>query len=448
MDEKEFIEKYIGTAVTNSTIDKEHYSKYNVKRGLRNSDGSGVLVGLTQIGDVHGYIIDESETVPVEGSLRYRGIDIKDIVEGFQKEGRYGFEEVCFLLLFGKLPNVQEYQEFTQILGKKRILPKNFKEDVILNTPGNNIMNKLARSVLAIYSLDKNPEDNSIENVLRQSIDLIALFSTMVVYSYQAKRHYFDGGSLFLHPPKQELSTAENILHLLRKDSKYTKLEAELLDMSLVLHAEHGGGNNSSFSIHVVSSSSTDTYSAIAAAIGSLKGARHGGANIKVMKMMTDIQANVNDWSSVEEVSEYLVKILNKKVFDKSGLIYGIGHAVYTMSDPRAVIFKEQASQLAKEKGLEKEFNLYRLVAELAPALFQKEKNSTKAVSANVDFYSGFVYSMLNIPEELFTPIFAVARISGWCAHRIEEILAGGRIIRPAYKAVSHKENYLPMGER
>ena len=363
MNEKEFLEKYIGTAVTNSTIDKDHYSKFNVKRGLRNRDGSGVLVGLTQIGDVHGYIIDESETVPVEGSLRYRGMEIKDIVEGFQKEGRYGFEEVCFLLLFGKLPNAQEYNDFTQLLGEKRLLPKNFKEDIILNTPGNNIMNKLARSVLAIYSLDKNPEDNSIENVLRQSIDLIALFSTMVVYSYQAKRHYFDGGSLFLHPPKPELSTAENILYLLRRDSKYTKLEAELLDMSLVLHAEHGGGNNSSFSIHVVSSSSTDTYSAIAAAIGSLKGARHGGANIKVMKMMADIQANVKDWTSTEEVSRYLVKILNKKAFDKSGLIYGIGHAVYTKSDPRAVIFKEQAAQLAKEKDLEKEFNLYRLVA-------------------------------------------------------------------------------------
>ncbi len=448
MNEKEFLEKYIGTAITNSTIDKDHYSKYNVKRGLRNRDGSGVLVGLTQIGDVHGYIIDENETVPVEGSLRYRGMEIKDIVEGFQKEGRYGFEEVCFLLLFGKLPNSQEYNDFTQILGEKRLLPKNFKEDIILNTPGNNIMNKLARSVLAIYSLDENPEDNSIENVLRQSIDLIALFSTMVVYSYQAKRHYFDGGSLLLHPPKPELSTAENILHLLRRDSKYSKLEAELLDMSLVLHAEHGGGNNSSFSIHVVSSSSTDTYSAIAAAIGSLKGARHGGANIKVMKMMADVQANVKEWTSTEEVSKYLVKILNKKAFDKSGLIYGIGHAVYTKSDPRAVIFKEQASQLAKEKGLEKEFNLYRLVAELAPDLFQKEKNSTKAVSANVDFYSGFVYSMLDIPPELFTPIFAVARISGWCAHRIEEILAGGRIIRPAYKAVSKKEQYIPREQR
>lgn len=448
MNEEEFIKKYIGTAVKNSTIKQEHYSKYNVKRGLRNSDGSGVLVGLTQIGDVHGYIIDENETVPVEGSLRYRGLEIKDIVEGFQKEGRFGFEEVSFLLLFGKLPNVQEYNEFTQILGGKRLLPKNFKEDVILNTPGNNIMNKLARSVLAIYSLDENPEDNSIENVLRQSINLIALFSTMVVYSYQAKKHYFDGGSLFLHPPQPELSTAENILYLLRKDSKYTKLETELLDMSLVLHAEHGGGNNSSFSIHVVSSSSTDTYSAIAAAIGSLKGARHGGANIKVMKMMTDIKAHVKNWTDTEEVSQYLIKILNKKAFDQSGLIYGIGHAVYTLSDPRAVLFKEQAARLAREKGLENEFNLYCLVAELAPALFQKEKSSTKAVSANVDFYSGFVYSMLGIPAELFTPIFAVARISGWCAHRIEEILAGGRIIRPAYKAVSKKEQYLPMKER
>lgn len=448
MNEKEFLEKYIGTAVKNSTIEQEHYSKYNVKRGLRNSDGSGVLVGLTQIGDVHGYIIDENETVPVEGNLRYRGMDIKDIVEGFQREGRFGFEEVCFLLLFGKLPNVQEYKEFYQLLGEKRLLPKNFKEDVILNTPGNNIMNKLARSVLALYSMDKNPEDNSIENVLRQSINLIALFPTIVVYSYQAKKHYFDGGSLFLHPPKPELSTAENILHLLRKDSKYTRLEAELLDMSLVLHAEHGGGNNSSFSIHVVSSSSTDTYSAITAAIGSLKGARHGGANIKVIQMMADIKKNVKDWTDSEEVSRYLVKILNKKAFDKSGLIYGIGHAVYTLSDPRAVLFKNQAAQLAKEKGLEDEFNLYRLVAELAPILFQKEKNSTKAVSANVDFYSGFVYSMLNIPTELYTPIFAIARIAGWSAHRIEEILAGGRIIRPAYKAVSKKAEYLPMTKR
>jgi len=432
----------------NNHIQNEMFEKYNVKRGLRNADGTGVLVGLTEVGDVHAYIMDEGEKIPVEGKLRYRGIDIYDIVEGFISENRLGFEETCYLLLFGELPNKQQLDEFSQLLGSKRTLPDYFAEDMILKAPSKDIMNKLARAVLASYSYDENPDDTSIENTLRQCIELIARFPTMVAYGYQAKRHYHDRQSLFLHSPKPELSTAENILHLIRPDSTYTRSEVEILDLLLVLHAEHGGGNNSTFATRVVSSSGTDTYSAIAAAIGSLKGPKHGGANIKVMQMMENIKANVKNWSDEGEVSDYLVKILKKEANDGSGLIYGIGHAVYTLSDPRAVLLKRKAEELAKETGNEEEYNLFTTIERLAPEVFAKVKKSDKVVSANVDFYSGFVYKSLGIPVELYTPLFAIARIAGWSAHLLEEHINGGRIIRPAYKNVKGKIPYKPLKDR
>ncbi|HOQ01498.1 MAG TPA: citrate/2-methylcitrate synthase [Acetivibrio clariflavus] len=432
----------------NNHIQNEMFEKYNVKRGLRNADGTGVLVGLTEVGDVHAYIMDEGEKIPVEGKLRYRGIDIYDIVEGFISENRLGFEETCYLLLFGELPNKQQLDEFSQLLGSKRTLPDYFAEDMILKAPSKDIMNKLARAVLASYSYDENPDDTSIENTLRQCIELIARFPTMVAYGYQAKRHYHDRQSLFLHSPKPELSTAENILHLIRPDSTYTRSEVEILDLLLVLHAEHGGGNNSTFATRVVSSSDTDTYSAIAAAIGSLKGPKHGGANIKVMQMMENIKANVKNWSDEGEVSDYLVKILKKEANDGSGLIYGIGHAVYTLSDPRAVLLKRKAEELAKETGNEEEYNLFTTIERLAPEVFAKVKKSDKVVSANVDFYSGFVYKSLGIPVELYTPLFAIARIAGWSAHLLEEHINGGRIIRPAYKNVKGKIPYKPLKDR
>ncbi|MBI9105438.1 MAG: citrate/2-methylcitrate synthase [Spirochaetales bacterium] len=442
------MDKYVEIAIRNNQISPEHYKKYNVKRGLRNEDGSGVIVGLTEIGDAHGYIMDESEKMPVEGRLRYRGIDVRDLVEGYQLEGRSGFEEVVYLLLFGQLPSKKEYNYFYKTLGDFRTLPKNFTEDMILNTPGNNIMNKLARSVLAYYSFDDNPEDNSIENVLRQSIMLIATFPSIVANSYQAKRHYFDGESLFIHTPDPQLNTAQNFLSMIRPDSQYTYLEAEILDLCLVLHAEHGGGNNSAFTIHVVSSTSTDTYSTIAAGIGSLKGDRHGGASIKVHRMFENIKENVKDWSDEKSIKDHLIKILHKEAFDKSGLIYGLGHAVYTISDPRAVLLKKKAEMLAREKNMLDEFHLYEAVEALGVEAFQEYKNIDTPMSANVDFYSGFVYRMLNIPTELYTPIFAIARIAGWSAHRIEELVKGGKIMRPAFKNVAIRKPYIPLNER
>jgi len=429
-------------------ISLDLYQKYSVKRGLRNEDGTGVLVGLTEIGDVHGYIIDEGEIVPVEGRLEYRGTTVNDITNGFQAEKRFGFEEVCYLLLFGAMPTRQQLTQFTTILGENRALPNGFTENMILKAPSREIVNKLARSVLVCYSYDPNPDDISLKNVLRQSIELIARFSTMVAYGYQAKSHYFNGKSLFIHRPQKDLCTAENLLHLIRPDSKFSRLEAETLDLALVLHAEHGGGNNSTFTTHVVSSTGTDTYSAIAAAVGSLKGPLHGGANLKVMEMMADIKEHVKDWQDDEEVEEYLAKILRKEAFDGKGLIYGIGHAVYTLSDPRAVLLKEKAKELASSRGLGKEFELYERVAYLSPGVFKNVKNSDKVVSANVDFYSGFVYDMLDIPNELYTPIFCIARIAGWCAHRIEELISGGRIIRPAYRNILRNKEYVPLGKR
>ncbi|MDD3363926.1 MAG: citrate/2-methylcitrate synthase [Syntrophomonas sp.] len=448
MDSMNLIEELSVLAENNNRIEIELYSKYNVKRGLRNSDGTGVLVGLTEIGDVHAYIMDEGEKVPVEGQLRYRGIDVNDFAKGFVDEKRFGFEECCYLLLFGRLPDSDSLKNFKNLLGKNRFLPDGFTEDMILKASSKDIMNKMAMSVLAMYSYDANPDDTSIKNVLRQCIELIARFPTMAAYSYQSKVHNYDGKSLFIHSPQPELSTAENILHMIMPDSKYTELEVRILDLALVLHAEHGGGNNSAFITHAITSTGTDTYSAIAAALGALKGPQHGGANLKVMGMMAEIKRNVNDWEDEKEVASYLEKILNKQAFDRSGLIYGMGHAVYTLSDPRAVLLKQNAGALAKEKGMEKEFNLYKLIERIAREVFCRVRKTDHTMCANVDFYSGFVYTMLNIPVDLFTPIFAIGRIPGWCSHRIEELISGGKIIRPAYKNVIGKKKYVSLGER
>ena len=435
-------------AEKNNYINQDLYSRYNVKRGLRNADGSGVLVGLTEIGNVHGYIVDENEIVPVEGELRYRGINVFELVDGFLQDSRFGFEETCYLLLFGELPSEKELDVFKGLLDDNRELPEGFKENMILKAPSSDIMNKLARSVLASYSYDKNPEENSIKNNLRQCIELIARFPTMIAYAYQAKAHYYDGKSLFLHNIKKGLSTAENFLRLIRPNRSFTKLEAEILDLCLVLHAEHGGGNNSAFTIHVVSSSDTDMYSAVSSAVGSLKGKKHGGANNKVIEMMSNIKKGVKDWNDEDEISNYLEKIINKEVCDKSGLIYGMGHAVYTRSDPRALLLREKARSLARAKGREDELILHENIEKLVPKVFEKVKKSKKVICANVDFYSGFVYSMLDIPVELNTPLFAMARVAGWSAHRIEELISGGRIIRPAYKNVSEKREYKPLRDR
>ena len=445
---EQFLQKYSRIMDTHNRIPLDLYEKYNVKRGLRNNDGTGVLVGLTEIGDVHGYIMEEGDKIPVKGLLRYRGIDVKDLCAGFQKEKRFGFEETIFLLLFGYLPTEKELEYFTERMGEYRDLPDQFTEDMILKAPSNNIMNKLARSVLAAYSFDNDAEDTSVLNILRQSVELISQLPTMAAHAYQAKAHYHMGKSLFIHKPDPALSTAENLLRMIRNDRKFTPIEAEILDLSLVLHAEHGGGNNSAFSTHVVSSSGTDTYSAIAAAIGSLKGPLHGGANIQVARMMDDVKAHVKDWSSEKEIAGYIKKILMKDAFDKKGLVYGMGHAVYTLSDPRAEVLRDKARELARESGRMEEFELYETIERLTPGIFQEVRNSDKPLCANVDFYSGFVYSILNIPEDLYTPIFAIARIPGWCAHRVEEIVSGGRIIRPAYKSVSPRNPYVELDKR
>lgn len=429
-------------------IDPALYAKYEVKRGLRDLNGKGVLAGLTEISEVCSSCVVNGETVPCDGKLFYRGYDVEDIVGGFIRDDRFGFEEVAYLLLFGSLPTRDELVDFNRILGGYRSLPTSFVRDVILKAPSPDMMNTLARSVLTLYSYDENADDTSIPNVLRQCLQLIALFPQLSVYGYQASSYYHDGQSLIIHAPKPELSTAENILHMLRTDSKYTHLEAKLLDMSLVLHAEHGGGNNSSFTTHVVTSSGTDTYSAIAAALGSLKGPKHGGANIKVVKMFEDMKKTVKDYSDEAAVEEYLRALLHGEVFDKAGLIYGMGHAVYSLSDPRARVFKAFVKKLSEEKGREDEFMLYSTVEKLAPKVIANERKIYKGVSANVDFYSGFVYSMLDLPQQLFTPIFAIARIAGWSAHRIEELINQGKIIRPAYKAIHDRVDYKPLDNR
>lgn len=440
--------KYSDLCTENGRIDPELYSKYEVKRGLRDISGKGVLTGLTEISKIKSYTIEDGDMIPCEGKLYYRGVDVEDIVKGFISEKRFGFEESTYLLLFGKLPNEAELKEFTTLLSDYRTLPTSFVRDIIMKAPSPDMMNTLARSVLTLYSYDDKADDISVPNVLRQCLQLISLFPLLSVYGYQAYNHYKKGQSLFIHAPKPELSTAENILHLLRPDGAYTELEAHILDVALVLHAEHGGGNNSSFTTHVVTSSGTDTYSAIAASLGSLKGPKHGGANIKVIRMFEDMKQNIKDWTDEGEVREYLKALLHKEAFDKAGLIYGMGHAVYSISDPRAKVFKAFVKSLSEEKGLNDEFALYSLVERLAPEVIAEEKKIYKGVSANVDFYSGFVYHMLGLPYELYTPIFAIARIAGWSAHRIEELINAGKIIRPAYKSVGRKCDYVPLYDR
>lgn len=434
-------------AAKKTKINPELYTRYNVKRGLRNNDGTGVLVGLTEVGEVMSYLMDDGDRVPVEGRLYYQGYEVSDLVDGFYKK-RFGFEEAAYLLLTGTLPTEQELKDFTELLASKRMLPNGFTEDMILKAPSPDVMNKLARSVLASYSYDSNPDSLEISNVMRQCVELIARFPVMVSYGYMARRHYVEHDSLFLHDPKPEYSTAENILHLIRPDGKFTALEARVLDLALVLHAEHGGGNNSSFVTHAVSSTGTDTYSAIAAAVGSLKGPQHGGASNKAYAMMLEVRENVEDWTDDNQVKAYLMKILRKEAFDNSGLIYGIGHAVYTLSDPRTRLLKKYAESLAVETGNKDVFDLYTKVEQLAPVAFHEVKNSDKIMCANVDYYAGLIYSMLGIPPELFTPIFACARIAGWSAHRIEEIVSGGRIMRPAFKCVSKRKKYISIEER
>lgn len=420
----------------------------NIKRGLRNADGTGVMAGCTKIGSVQGYAIIDGEKTPMEGRLIYRGYDINQLISGFTRENRFGFEEVAYLLLFGSLPNVEQYQAFRQLLADNMSLPSGFTEDMILKAPSNNIMNKLARSALALYSYDENPDAIDLTNMMRQSIQLIAQFPMIVAHAYAAKVHYYDGGSLILHWPVSSFSIAENILHSIRPDSKFTEDEARLLDLCLVLHAEHGGGNNSAFTCRVLSSSGTDTYSAIAAAVGSLKGPKHGGANQRVSAMFEEIKKNVHDWEDDDEITAYLEKILRKEAGDGTGLIYGMGHAIYTKSDPRALILKHSAKNLAEKTGYLKELELLESIERLTPAIFARVTGSDKAMCANVDFYSGLVYTMLNIPQELFTPLFAIARVTGWCAHRIEEVMTSNRIIRPAYKSLTHSRAYVPMAKR
>lgn len=429
-------------------IDSKLFTRYEVKRGLRDLNGKGVLAGLTNISDVRASIMVDGVQMPVHGRLFYRGYDVQDLVHGFTGDGRFGFEEVTYLLLFGTLPNGPELEDFRKLLAGYRTLPTSFVRDIIMKAPSKDMMNTLARSVLTLYSYDDRADDTSIPNVLRQCLQLISLFPLLSIYGYQAYSHYHDGNSLYIHKPVPELSAAENILHILRPDSSYTPLEAKILDIALVLHMEHGGGNNSSFTTHVVTSSLTDTYSTIAAAIGSLKGPRHGGANIKVVQMFEAMKEELKDWTNEDEISLYLKKLLRKEAFDHAGLIYGVGHAVYSKSDPRAVIFKSFVESLSREKGLEKEFALYSTVERLAPKIIGEERQIYKGVSINVDFYSGFVYNMLGLPMELYTPIFAIARIVGWSAHRLEELANNGKIIRPAYKPIGEDHEYIKLTDR
>ena len=447
-DITENIQHYAKKCTDNFGIDPTLYTELQVKRGLRDLDGRGVLTGLTEISEINAYKNIDGKLVPCEGELYYRGIPIRDLVHGFTAEGRMGFEETVYLLLFGSLPNSEELADFRELLSSYRSMPTNFVRDVILKAPTPDLMNTLARSVLTLYGYDKNPADISIPNALRQCLQLIATMPLMAVYSYHSYRHYIAGDTLYIRRPDPNLSTAENILRLLRPDGKYTPLEAELLDVALVLHAEHGGGNNSTFTTHVVTSSGTDTYSSMAASLCSLKGPRHGGANIKVVEMFNDIRANVKDWSDEEELRIYLEKIVNKEAFDRSGLIYGMGHAVYSLSDPRSDILREYVEELSHEKGKEKEFELYNNVARLAPEIIAGKRKVYKGVSPNVDFYSGFVYSMLDLPSELYTPLFAIGRIAGWSAHRLEELIGGGKIIRPAYENVNTRFPYVPLNKR
>ena len=442
------IEALTNTCLEHSKMDAELYSKYEVKRGLRDLNGVGVLAGLTRISDIIAYKEIDGVKTPCDGELYYRGINILDLTKGFLNEKRMGFEEIAYLLLFGTLPSKEELAHFDEILKAQQSLPKNFVRDVVMKAPSRDMMNTLSRSVLTLYAYDTHADDTSLPNVLRQCMTLISVFPMLSVYGYQAYNHYIKGKSLYIHNPSKKLSTAENILRMLRPDKKYTELEATILDLALVLHMEHGGGNNSTFTTHVVSSSGTDTYSAIAAALGSLKGPKHGGANIKVVRMFDEMKKQVHDWEDKDEVTAYLRKLLHKEAFDQKGLIYGMGHAVYSISDPRAEMFKSFVEKLAKEKHREKEFGLYANVAELAPKVIGEERHIYKGVAANVDFYSGFVYSMLDLPLELYTPMFACARIVGWSAHRMEELNNTDKIIRPAYKNVQEAVQYIPLSDR
>ncbi len=429
-------------------VDPALYTKYEVKRGLRDINGKGVVAGLTEISEVHANDIINGESIPCEGRLYYRGINVEELVAGFMNDGRFGFEETVYLLLFGSLPNQTQLNDFRDLLSRYRTLPTTFVRDIIMKAPSPDMMNTLARSVLTLYAYDDLPNDTSIANVLAQCMQLIALFPVLAVYGYHSFRHYHDDQSLIIHSPQPQLSTAENILHLLRSDSQYTQMEARVLDLALVLHAEHGGGNNSSFTTHVVSSSGTDTYSVIAAALGSLKGPKHGGANIKVTQMFDDMKKTVNNWTDEEEVKRYLVSLLRREGFDKTGLIYGMGHAVYSLSDPRAKLMGQFVKGLSEEKGRQEEYALYSLVERIAPKVIAEERRIYKGVSANVDFYSGFIYSMLDLPAELYTPLFAIARIAGWSAHRIEELLNDSKIMRPAYQNIAEHQPYKPLKER
>ena len=431
-------------------IDPDLYRKYGVKRGLRNADGTGVLVGLTTIGNVHGYVMNEGEKQPIPGELFYRGIDVKDIVQADKREHRFGYEETAYLLLFGNLPTARELVDWKNLLGFYRKLSDGFKENAIMRHPSKDIMNAIARAVLFAYAFDEggHPDDLSLEKCLAQSIELIGAIPTIAAYAYQAKAHYHNGESLLIRNPDPRKSTAENFLALIRDDGKCSKLEAETLDLALILHAEHGGGNNSSFTTHVVTSSFTDIYSSVAASILSLKGARHGGANLRVMKQMEEIKANVKDWRKSENVIRYLEKIADRKAGDGTGLIYGLGHAVYTISDPRAQMLKQKAEMLAKEKGRENEMKLFELIESEGPKIIKARHPRAEDVCANVDLYSGFVYDMLGIPKDLYTPLFAVARCVSWCAHRMEELVNEGPIIRPAYKPIFHPRSYVKLSDR
>jgi citrate synthase len=452
MSDKSFFSKLETQVKASCQIDNELFEQFDVKRGLRNKDGTGVLVGLTNIGDVVGYKKEDGKVIAIPGRLLYRGIDIEDITHGFQKEGRHGFDETVYLLLTGHLPNKEQLTEFSDHMSSLRSLPDDFVKDMILSMKGKDVLNILARSVLGLYILDEKPDDISLDNMIKQSLNIMAKFPTIVAYSYQALRHLYQWKTLSIRHPQGNLTTAENFLYLIKGDcTGFSKLEADLLDLLLVLHAEHGGGNNSTFTMRVTSSSETDIYSSVTSAIGSLKGPLHGGANVRVLEMMENLKTHVEDWTSEQEVEEYLLKILNKKANDFSGKIYGIGHAVYTISDPRAAILKAKARELAIEKGRLDEFELYSMVERITPEVFRvfKGEKSTKVVCINVDFYSGFVYACLDIPKELYTPLFAVARVAGWCTHRIEELtFSAKRLIRPAFKNVYGKHEYIPIEER
>ncbi len=432
----------------NNRIPPEKFQRYHVKRGLRNEDGSGVMAGLTLVCNVHGYVLNEGERSPVQGKLTYRGYNIEDLVNGTHADGRFGYEEIAWLLLFGRLPTEKQLKGFTELLSEYRELPENFAENMLVRMPSPNIMNQMSRAVLALYAEDDDPDTLSDENVLRQSIDLLAKMPNIMAYAYQIKRRYYDKQSMYFHPNVQGLSTAETILHSIRADSNFTAEEAHILDLCLMLHAEHGGGNNSTFATRVLSSSGTDTYAALSAAIGALKGPRHGGANIKVMQMLEYLKEGIADWKDDDEVAAFVEKLMRGEAGDHSGLVYGMGHAVYTLSDPRAVILKSCAYDLAEKKGFGDEFRLLEAVERVTPKVFEKLHGDTKALCANVDMYSGLVYKTLGIDQDLFTPLFAVARMAGWCAHRMEEIATGGRIIRPAYKAIAGEKAYVPIADR